>query len=70
MIKSFRNEAARAAWERRFIKGWSRDILEIGNRKLTQIHYARSSSRFASTARKSARGALGRQERTAQHQDQ
>jgi toxin HigB-1 len=42
MIKSFGNEAARAAWERRFIKGWSRDILQIGNRKLTQIHYARS----------------------------
>jgi proteic killer suppression protein len=42
MIKSFRNEAARVAWERRFIKGWSREVLQIGKRKLTQIHNARS----------------------------
>jgi hypothetical protein len=29
MIKSFRNQAARA-WERRFIKGLSQDVLRIG----------------------------------------
>jgi toxin HigB-1 len=42
MIKSFRNEAARAAWERRFIKGVPQEVLRIGNRKLTQLHNARS----------------------------
>jgi proteic killer suppression protein len=42
MIKSFRNEAARAAWERRFIKGVPQDVLRIGNRKLLQLHNARS----------------------------
>jgi len=44
MIKSFRNEAARAAWERRFIKGVPQDVLRIGNRKLVQLHNARSLS--------------------------
>jgi toxin HigB-1 len=42
MIKSFRNEAARAAWERRFIKGVPQEVLRVGNRKLTQLHNARS----------------------------
>jgi proteic killer suppression protein len=42
MIKSFGNEAARAAWERRFIKGLPRDVLRVGNRKLVQLHNARS----------------------------
>ena len=42
MIKSFRNQAARAAWERRFIKGVPREVLRIGNRKLLQLHNARS----------------------------
>jgi proteic killer suppression protein len=42
MIKSFRNEAARAAWERRFIKGVPQEVLRIGNRKLLQLHNARS----------------------------
>jgi proteic killer suppression protein len=42
MIKSFRNEAARAAWKRRFVKGVPRDVLRIGNRKLLQLHNARS----------------------------
>jgi len=42
MIKSFGNEGARAAWERRFVKGWPQDVLRIGNRKLTQLHNARS----------------------------
>ena len=42
MIKSFRNEAARAAWERRFLKGVPQDVLRIGNRKLLQLHNARS----------------------------
>ena len=42
MIKSFKNEAARAAWERRFIKGVPRDVLQVGKRKLTQVHNAHS----------------------------
>lgn len=42
MIKSFRNEAARAAWERRFMKGIPQDVLRIGKRKLVQLHNARS----------------------------
>jgi proteic killer suppression protein len=42
MIKSFGNEGARAAWERRFVKGWPQQVLKIGNRKLTQLHNARS----------------------------
>jgi toxin HigB-1 len=42
MIRSFRNEAARAAWERRFVKGVPQDVLGIGNRKLLQLHNARS----------------------------
>ena len=41
MIKSFRNAAAEAAWQRRFIKGVLEDILKIANRKLTQIQNAR-----------------------------
>lgn len=44
MIKSFRNAAAEAAWERRFIKGIPNDIMKSANRKLTQIHNARSLS--------------------------
>jgi proteic killer suppression protein len=42
MIKSFRNAAAEAAWARRFIKGIPNDIIKVANRKLTQIHNARS----------------------------
>jgi proteic killer suppression protein len=42
VIKSFANDAAIAAWERRFIKGVPNDVLRIGNRKLTQLHNARS----------------------------
>ena len=42
MIKSFRNAAAEAAWERRFIKGIPNDIMKTANRKLMQIHNARS----------------------------
>ena len=41
MIKLFRNAAAEAAWQRRFIKGVPDDILKIANRKLTQIQNAR-----------------------------
>ena len=41
MIKSFGNEAARAAWERRHIKGYPNDVLRIAHRKLTQLHNAR-----------------------------
>jgi proteic killer suppression protein len=42
MIKSLRNDAAKAAWERRFLKGIPNDVMKIANRKLTQIHNARS----------------------------
>ena len=42
MIKSFRNEAAEAAWQRRFIKGVPNDIIKVANRKLTQLHNAQS----------------------------
>jgi proteic killer suppression protein len=42
MIKLFRNAAAEAAWARRFIKGVPNDILKVANRKLIQIHNARS----------------------------
>jgi proteic killer suppression protein len=42
MIKSFRNAAAEAAWARCFIKGVPNDILKVANRKLIQIHNARS----------------------------
>lgn len=42
MIKSFRNEAARASWERRFIKGMPPDVVRIGKRKLVQLQHARS----------------------------
>ncbi len=42
MIKSFRNAAAEAAWVRRFIKGIPNDIMKVANRKLMQLHNARS----------------------------
>jgi proteic killer suppression protein len=42
MIKSFRNAAAEAAWKRRFVKGIPNDIIKSANRKLMQIHNARS----------------------------
>ncbi len=42
MIRSFRNEAARAAWERRFIKGVPPEVIKIANRKLLQLHNARA----------------------------
>ena len=42
MIKSFRNAAAEAAWARRFIKGVPNDVVKIANRKLMQIHSART----------------------------
>jgi toxin HigB-1 len=38
--KSFQNEAARAAWERRFVKGVPQDVLRIGHRKLLQLPYS------------------------------
>jgi proteic killer suppression protein len=44
MIKSFRNAVAEAAWERRFIKGIPNDIMKSANRKLMQVHNARSLS--------------------------
>jgi proteic killer suppression protein len=40
MIKSFRNAAAEAAWQRRFVKGVPNDIMKSANRKLMQIHNA------------------------------
>jgi proteic killer suppression protein len=42
MIKSFRNMAAEAAWTRRFVKGIPNDIIKVANRKLMQIHSART----------------------------
>jgi len=42
MIKSFGNTVAQAAWARRFIKGVPNDIMKVANRKLMQIHNARS----------------------------
>jgi proteic killer suppression protein len=42
MIKSFRNDAAEAAWARRFIKGVPNDITKVAYRKLMQIHNART----------------------------
>lgn len=42
MIRSFRNAAAKAAWTRNFIKGVPNDVMKGANRKLTQIHNARS----------------------------
>lgn len=42
MIRSFRNAAAKAAWDRRFVKGIPNDIMRVAHRKLTQIHNARS----------------------------
>ena len=42
MIKSFRNVAAKAAWARSFIKGVPNDIIKVANRKLTQLHNART----------------------------
>ena len=41
MLKSFKNEAAQAAWDRRFIKRVPQEVLRIGNRKLLQLHNAR-----------------------------
>jgi len=42
MIKSFGNKSAEAAWARRFIKGIPNEIMRVANRKLTQLHSARS----------------------------
>ena len=42
MIKSFQNASAEAAWQRRFIKGVPNDVMKVANRKLMQIHNARS----------------------------
>jgi proteic killer suppression protein len=41
MIRSFANAAARAAWQRRFIKGYPDDVIRIAYRKLVQLHNAR-----------------------------
>ena len=41
MIKSFKNLAAEAAWQRRYVKGVPNEIMKVTNRKLTQIHNAR-----------------------------
>ena len=40
MIASFANAAARAAWERRYVKGYSSDVLRIAHRKLLQLQNA------------------------------
>ena len=36
MIISFGNDAALAAWERRFLKGYPVEVLKIANKKLLQ----------------------------------
>lgn len=41
MIKSFANEAALAAWQRRYVKGYPDDVIRIAYRKLVQLHNAR-----------------------------
>ena len=48
VIRSFRNAAAEAAWERRFVKGVPNDIIKVAHRKLTQIHNARTLADLAS----------------------
>ena len=40
MIKSFGNEAALSAWERRFRKGVPNDVMKVAHRKLTQLNSA------------------------------
>ena len=42
MIKSMRGTLADAAWQRRSAKGIPLDILKVANRKLVQIHNART----------------------------
>jgi len=42
MIKTFANRIAEAAWQRRYIKAVSREIMLTANRKLTQIHSAQN----------------------------
>jgi len=37
MIKSFRNPAARAAWDRRYTKGVPADVVRVAHRKLPQV---------------------------------
>lgn len=36
------NRAAEAAWQRRFLKGVPNDIMKVANRKLLQLHNART----------------------------
>ena len=40
MIASFGNDAARAAWERRFIKGYPVDVMKVAHRKLFLLQHA------------------------------
>ena len=40
MIRSFRNAAAEAAWQRRFVKHVPNDIIRTANRKLLQLNSA------------------------------
>ncbi len=42
MIRSFANAFARAAWERRAVKGVPLDVLRVANRKLLQLNNART----------------------------
>jgi proteic killer suppression protein len=42
MIRSFRNKAAEAAWLRRYVKGVPNDVIRTGQRKLMQLHNART----------------------------
>ncbi|EDP62740.1 Plasmid maintenance system killer [alpha proteobacterium BAL199] len=41
MIKSFRDVATEAVWQRRFRKGIPNDVVRVAYRKLFQLHNAR-----------------------------
>jgi toxin HigB-1 len=41
MIKSFRDVATEAVWQRRFLKGIPNDVVRVAYRKLFQLHNAR-----------------------------
>lgn len=40
MTRSFGNAAARAAWQRRFLKNMPNEVMKIAQRKLLQLHNA------------------------------
>ena len=50
MIRSFGNDAAEAAWARRFIKGVPNDIQKVAYRKLVHLNAARTLGDLAAVA--------------------